>query len=182
MLENFTSSKWIRQPLGAIDPGYRYILQDHHNGEGQTSRIVIKHGNKVVPWTLDKQQAAKKSHNTAAHCGKYKIIQVTHCHLKVAQHHHNYNIHRKNKKKPGALTCEDLFPNFESIQNGCGNASHGANHAAQAQVYQHEEKHDRPEGRTGEMCHGLGEGNKSQTGALNRLMREKKQCYYRLNK
>ncbi len=92
----------------------------------------------------------------------------------MAQHHHNFNIHWKINKKPGALTCEDLFPNFESIQNGCGDASHGANHAAQTQVYQHEEKHDRPEGRTGEMGHGLGEGNKSQTGALNSLMREEK--------
>lgn len=102
----------------------------------------------------------------------------------MAQHHHNLNIQYIGKinKKPGALTCEDLFPNFESIQNGCGDASHGANHAAQSQVYQHEEKHDRPEGRTGEMGHGLGESNKSQTGALNRLMREKKQWYYSLNK
>lgn len=110
-------------------------------------------------------------------------MQVTYCHLKVAQNHHNYNIFTgKKKKKPGALTCEDLFPNFESIQNGCGDASHGANHATQAQVYQHEEKHDRPEGRSRKMGHGLSEGNKSQTGALNSLMRDKMLCYYCLNK
>lgn len=88
--------------------------------------------------------------------------------------------------KPGVLTCEHLFANFKGIQNGCGDASHGANHAAQAQVYQHEEKHDRPEWRSRKMGHSLCEGNKSQTSALNSLMgereREREQFYYHIKK
>lgn len=67
------------------------------------------------------------------------------------------------------LTTQDLFADLESIQNGCGDPSHGADHASQAQVNQHEEEHDRPEGTGRKMRHSLREGDECQTGALHRL-------------
>lgn len=39
----------VRSPLSAIDPGHRDVLQDHHHSERQTSGVVVKHGDKVVP-------------------------------------------------------------------------------------------------------------------------------------
>lgn len=67
------------------------------------------------------------------------------------------------------LTTQELFPNLESIQDGRGDACHGANHAPQAQVDQHEKEHDRPERTGGKMRHGLREGDECQTGTLNGL-------------
>lgn len=47
----------VKLPLSTVDPGYRDVLQDHHHSERQTSGVVIKHSDKVVPRTLHKQQA-----------------------------------------------------------------------------------------------------------------------------
>lgn len=56
-----------RLPLCAVDPGYRDVLQDHDHNERQTSRVVVKHGNKVVSWTLHEQQPQKKGDDAANH-------------------------------------------------------------------------------------------------------------------
>ena len=79
------------------------------------------------------------------------------------------------KKIRSQLTTQDLFAYLESIQYGCCDASHGADHASQTQVDQHEEEHDRPEGTAREMCHGLCEGDECQTSALNRLEEREKE-------
>lgn len=70
------------------------------------------------------------------------------------------------------LTAQDLFANLEGIQDGRGDARHGPDHAAQAQIDEHEEEHDRPEWRSREMCHSLRESDESQTGALNSLHKD----------
>lgn len=36
-------------PFGAINPSDRQIFQDDHYSERQSSRVIIKHGDKVVP-------------------------------------------------------------------------------------------------------------------------------------
>lgn len=50
-LTTHTVKQWFLAtvPLSAIYPSYRDVLQDHNHSEGQTSRVVIKHGDKVVP-------------------------------------------------------------------------------------------------------------------------------------
>ena len=60
-------------PLGAVDPGHGDVLQEHHNGERQASRVVVKHGHKVVPGALDKQQAQEEGDDAAHHCGRAEI-------------------------------------------------------------------------------------------------------------
>lgn len=44
------------------------------------------------------------------------------------------------------LTCEKLLADFESVYEGSEDALDGAKHAAEAEVHQHEEEHDGPEG------------------------------------
>ena len=68
-----------------------------------------------------------------------------------------------------SLTAQDLLAYLEGVQNGSGDARHSADHAAQAQVDEHEEEHDRPEGAGREVGHGFGEGNEGQTRTLHRL-------------
>lgn len=72
------------------------------------------------------------------------------------------------------LTCEELLAYFEGVDEWREDALDGAEHAAQAQVDQHEEEHHGPEGRGGEVGHGLGEGDEGQPRALNGL-REREQ-------
>lgn len=55
------------------------------------------------------------------------------------------------------------------VKDGCGDAGHGADHAAQAQIDQHEEEHDRPQWRGREMGHGFCEGDEGQTRPLHGL-------------
>lgn len=69
----------------------------------------------------------------------------------------------------GGSTCEKLFLDLIGVEDGCGDAGHGADHAAQTEVDEHEEEHYRPERRRREMGHGLCEGDEGQAGALNRL-------------
>ncbi len=40
--------------VGAVNPGHSNVLQKNNDEERQSSRIVIKHGYKVVPRSLDK--------------------------------------------------------------------------------------------------------------------------------
>lgn len=58
-------TSWL--PFCAVDPGHRDVLQDHDHNERQTSRVVVKHGHKVVSRTLHKQQAQQKGDDTANH-------------------------------------------------------------------------------------------------------------------
>ena len=54
-------------PLGAVDPGHGDVLQEHHNGERQAGRVVVKHGHKVVAGALDEQQAQEEGDDAAHH-------------------------------------------------------------------------------------------------------------------
>lgn len=72
------------------------------------------------------------------------------------------------------FTCEKLLLDFVGVQDRCGDTSHGADHAAQAEVDEHEKEHDGPKGRSWEMCHGLCEGDEGQAGALHSLWRERR--------
>lgn len=72
------------------------------------------------------------------------------------------------------LTTQDLLADLECIQYGCSDSSHGADHASQSQVDQHEEEHDRPKGTGRKMSHGLCESNKRQASALNRLDKKRR--------
>lgn len=44
-----TADLQVGLPFSAINPSDRQILQYDHNSERQTSRIIIKHGDKVIP-------------------------------------------------------------------------------------------------------------------------------------
>lgn len=79
------------------------------------------------------------------------------------------------------LTCEELLAHFEGIHDGRDDALYGAKHAAQAQVDQHEEEHDRPEGWRWEMRHGLREGNEGQPRPLHRLHKRGDTIHTRLS-
>lgn len=64
------------------------------------------------------------------------------------------------------LTCEELLLDLVGVEDGRGDACHGADLTAQAQVDEHEEEHDGPEGRGREMSHGLCESNEGQACTL----------------
>lgn len=69
-----------------------------------------------------------------------------------------------------SLTCKKFLADFESVYQRSEDALDGAEHAAKAEVHQHEEEHDGPEGRGWEVGHGLCEGDEGQACALDRLM------------
>ena len=71
------------------------------------------------------------------------------------------------------LTCEELLADFEGVDQRCDDALDGTKHAAHAQVNQHEEKHDGPEGRCREVGHGLCEGDEGQACTLHCLRRRR---------
>lgn len=79
-----------------------------------------------------------------------------------------------------SLTCQTFLADFESVYQRSEDALDGAEHAAQAEVNQHEEEHDGPEGRGWEVSHGLREGNEGQACALDRLLggEKKKELYF----
>lgn len=54
--------------VSAVNPGHSDILQQNHDEERQSGRIIVKHGHKVVPGSLDKCQTNKKGKYTAANC------------------------------------------------------------------------------------------------------------------
>lgn len=83
---------------------------------------------------------------------------------------------RQREQRKGALTCQVLLAHLECVEHRRGDASHGANHAAQAQVDEHEEEHDGPEGRGWEIDHGLSEGNEGQASPLYCLERTHRQA------
>lgn len=60
-----------------------------------------------------------------------------------------------------SFTCEKFLLDLVGVQDRCGDAGHGANHAAQSEVDEHEEEHDRPEWRRREMGHSFCEGDES---------------------
>lgn len=53
--------------FGAIDPGHSDVLQDDDDSKRQGSRVVVKHGDKVVSRALDEQQPHEECKDTAAH-------------------------------------------------------------------------------------------------------------------
>ena len=69
-----------------------------------------------------------------------------------------------------ALTCKKFLADFECVYQRGEDALDGAEHAAQAEVNQHEEEHDGPERRGWEVGHGLCEGYEGQACALDRLL------------
>lgn len=71
--------------------------------------------------------------------------------------------------RQGVVTCEHLLGHLEGVDDRRGDSCHGPDHAAQAQVDEHEEEHDGPERGGREMCHGLSEGDEGQACALHRL-------------
>lgn len=56
--------------LGAINPGHGDVLQDDHDGERQRGRVIVKHGDKVVPRTLHEDQPHHKGEDAATDCGE----------------------------------------------------------------------------------------------------------------
>lgn len=75
---------------------------------------------------------------------------------------------------PLLLTCKKLLADFERVDQRGEDALDGAEHAAQAQVDQHEEEHDGPERRGREVGHGLCEGDEGQACALDSLVEGRK--------
>lgn len=71
------------------------------------------------------------------------------------------------------LTGEELLADFRRVDERSENPLDGAEHTAQAQVHQHEEEHDGPEGGGWEMRHGLREGDEGQACALDHLERRR---------
>lgn len=67
------------------------------------------------------------------------------------------------------LTCQKLFADFERINQRSEDSLNGAEHAAESEVNQHEEKHDGPEWRSRKVGHGFCEGDKGQARALDCL-------------
>lgn len=57
-------------PLSAVDPGHGDVLQEHHHGERQAGRVVVEHGDKVVPRALHEQQAQEEGDDAAHHCSR----------------------------------------------------------------------------------------------------------------
>lgn len=55
-------------PVGSIQPSHTEGLKHHHDDEGQSGRIVIKHGHKVVPTALREDEANDKADDTAENC------------------------------------------------------------------------------------------------------------------
>lgn len=66
-------------------------------------------------------------------------------------------------------TCKKFLADLERVDQRSEDALDGAEHAAEAEVNQHEEEHDGPEGRGREVGHGLCEGDEGQARALDRL-------------
>lgn len=64
------------------------------------------------------------------------------------------------------LTCKKLLSDFECVYQRGEDTLNGAKHAAEAEVNQHKEEHDGPEGWGWEVGHGLCKGNESQACAL----------------
>lgn len=72
--------------------------------------------------------------------------------------------------RSSSLTCKELLADFESIDQWREDSLDGAEHAAKAEVDQHEEEHNRPEGRSWEVGHCFCEGDKGQACALDCLL------------
>lgn len=72
------------------------------------------------------------------------------------------------------LTAQDLLADLEGVQDWCGDAGHGSNHASQAQVDEHKEEHDWPKWTSRKVSHCLCESDEGQTSTLNCLEIEKK--------
>lgn len=75
---------------------------------------------------------------------------------------------------PSSLTCKKFLADFESVYQWSGDSLYGAEHAAEAEVNQHQKEHDGPEGRGWEVGHGLRESNEGQACTLDRLVKEEK--------
>lgn len=75
---------------------------------------------------------------------------------------------------PLLLTCQKLLADFERVDQRGEDALDGAEHAAEAQVDQHEEEHDGPERRGREVGHGFREGDEGQACALDSLVEGRK--------
>lgn len=56
------------------------------------------------------------------------------------------NLHLNSFQRTLVLTCEKLLADFESVDQWREDSLDGAEHAAEAEVHQHQEEHDRPEG------------------------------------
>lgn len=162
----------MRSLVDAVEPGDGHVLQDDHDEQRQRGRVVVKHGHKVVPRALHKQQADGEGQHAASHCRVEEgeeSVTTSSCVIisKTRPLFHGLSLLRVKEKRRG--TCEKLLAEFEGVDERRDDALDGAEHAAQAQVDQHEEEHDGPEGRGREVSHGLGEGDEGQAGALDGL-------------
>lgn len=54
--------------IDPIEPGDRHVFQYDHYEQRQSSRVVIKHGHKVVPWALNKEETDGEGQHATSHC------------------------------------------------------------------------------------------------------------------
>lgn len=95
------------------------------------------------------------------------------CWLRISFLSGNGTLYSVSGNQWGRFTCEKLLLDLVGVKDRCGDASHGADHAAQSKVDKHEEEHDWPEWRCRKMSHGFCEGDEGQTCALDSLQRER---------
>lgn len=55
-------------PVGSVEPSHTEGLEHHHDDEGQSGRVVVEHGHKVVPAALGEDEADDKANDAAEHC------------------------------------------------------------------------------------------------------------------
>lgn len=56
------------EPVGSVQPRHAEGLENNHNNEGQSGRIIIKHRHKVVPAALSEREAQQKASHAAENC------------------------------------------------------------------------------------------------------------------
>lgn len=53
--------------IDPIEPSDCHVLQYDHYEQRQSSWVVVKHGHKVVPWALNKQETNGEGQHAASH-------------------------------------------------------------------------------------------------------------------
>lgn len=55
-------------PVGSVQPSHTEGLEHHHDDEGQSGRVVVEHGHKVVPAALREDEADEEADDAAENC------------------------------------------------------------------------------------------------------------------
>lgn len=67
----------MRLLVDPVEPGDGHVLQYDHDEQRQRGRVVVEHGDEVVPRALHKQEADGERQQAAAHCGTGRGWLVT---------------------------------------------------------------------------------------------------------